>query len=104
MAGSQNIIIEGDNQIIINALLGVTPSPWKISTVINDVRVLLQHNNRTQFQVRNIFREANMAADWLCKYGHFHQIMTEDSGALHRELQKIIWEDRAGRAFVRKSA
>jgi len=49
MVGFHNIIIEGDNQIIINPLLGVISSPWKISTVINDVRFLLQHNNRTQF-------------------------------------------------------
>jgi len=86
MAGYHNIIIVGDNQIIINALLGVISSPRKISTVINDVKFLLQHNNRTQFQVRHIFREANMASDWLSKSGHFHQLMTEDSGPLHREL------------------
>jgi len=50
MVGFHNIIIEGDNQIIINALLGVISSPWKISTVINDVRFLLQYNNRTSFK------------------------------------------------------
>jgi len=103
VAGCKDIIVEGDNQMIINALLGAISSPWQISNVLRDVRLLLQYSNRTQFQVRHIFRKANMAADWLFKSGHIHQIDTAKLGSLHRELQKIIWEDMTGRTFVKKT-
>jgi len=39
-AGYKDIIIEGDNQMIIKALLGFASIPWKISNVIRDVLFL----------------------------------------------------------------
>ena len=104
MASYKDIIVEGDNQMIINALLGTISTPWKISNVIRDVRFLLQSSNNDKFQVQHIYREANMAADWLSKSGHIHPFVTTTPESLPRELQKIVWEDMTGRAFVRKAA
>ena len=81
-ASYKDIIIKGDNLIIIKVVLGLTSIPWKILNVIRDVRFLLDQT--TQVEVRHIFREANKAADWLSKYGHIHQIIIEDSSSLRR--------------------
>jgi len=67
VAGYKDIIVEGDNQLIINALLGTISTPWQISNVLRDVRFLLQSSNNDQFQIQHIYREANMAVDWLSK-------------------------------------
>jgi len=61
VAGYKDIIVEGDNQMIINALLGTISTPWQISNALKDVRFLLKFSN--QFQVQHIYREANMATD-----------------------------------------
>jgi len=45
-----------------------------------------------------------MAADWLSKSGLLHQFVTARPGSLPRELQKTVWEDMTGRAFMRKAA
>ena len=63
VAGYKDIIVEGDNQLIINALLGTISTTWQISNGLRDVRFLLQSSNNDQFQVQHIFREANMTAD-----------------------------------------
>jgi len=100
-AGYTNIIIEGDNQAIFKALSGSAPIPWRIANIIRDVRFML--SQCPHVEMRHIFREANMAADWLAKYGHTHQIIIEDSNSLHQELRKVVWDDMTGRVFVRKN-
>jgi len=37
-AGYKKLIIEGDNLVIIRALLGTTSTPWQITNILNDVR------------------------------------------------------------------
>jgi len=36
--GFKNLVIEGDNQVIIKELLGTTSTAWQISNIIRDVR------------------------------------------------------------------
>jgi len=43
-----------------------------------------------------------MAVDWLPKYGRLNQIRVEATMCLNAELQKIVWDDVTGWAFVRK--
>jgi len=64
-AGFSKLYIEGDNLIVIQALTGKSIVPWKIGTIIDDIRRWLQQ--ATQFWVTHIFWEVNMAADWLSK-------------------------------------
>ena len=100
--GYKNLIIEGDNQVIIKATSGTLSILWQISNIIRDIRYWLDQSNHVE--VSHIFREANMAADWLSKYGHTNQITAEAISSLHRKLQKIVCGDVTGRAFVRKGA
>ena len=57
-----------DNMIIIGALQGKTKTPWQICNVIWYIQVLLRHEDNVS--IHHIYREANMAADWLSKFGH----------------------------------
>jgi len=52
----KDIIVQGDNKMIINALLGAISSPWQISNVLRDISLLLQYSNNNQFQARHIFQ------------------------------------------------
>ena len=40
VAGYNDIIVEGDNQLLINAFLGKTSTPWQILNVLRDVKFL----------------------------------------------------------------
>ena len=67
-AGFKNLIIKGDNQVIINMLSSTGSAPWQISNIIKDVRYWLDQSN--QVEVRHAYGETNMVVDWLSKYGH----------------------------------
>ena len=56
-AGYQNIIIEGDNNTVIQALQGIYHVPWKIATILEDVKLWLTTTNCTI--IRHIVWEAN---------------------------------------------
>ena len=57
------ISIEGDNLIVIQALKGKCKVPWQITHIIDNNKSSL--HQITQVSIPHIFREANMAADWL---------------------------------------
>lgn len=61
--GIMNLIVEGDNLLVINAVQKLWKSPWKIDHIIKDVQALLHHFSEITF--RHIYREGNRAADWI---------------------------------------
>ena len=67
-AGYQNMISEGDNNTIIQALQGIFHVPWKITRILEDVGLWLTMINCTI--INYIFREANQATNQLAKTGH----------------------------------
>ncbi|XP_021740114.1 uncharacterized protein LOC110706504 [Chenopodium quinoa] len=64
----KNIIIEGDNLLVINSVNGIWSTPWQIDHIIQDICSLL--SNFDNWSIRHIFREANQAADWIANVGH----------------------------------
>jgi len=66
-AGFNNIHIEGDNKILIQAVQGRIQPPWEIQVLVQDILYYLQNYNHVI--VHHIFREGNRAADWLAKLG-----------------------------------
>ena len=60
-AGFNNIAIEGDNKIVIEALKGKISIPWQIANIIEDIHIWQIQS--IQLNVTHIFREANIAAD-----------------------------------------
>ena len=67
-AGYRRLHIEGDNLVVIEALKGISATLWQLKHIIQDVQDMLNQVEMTT--INHIFREANMAADWLSKYDH----------------------------------
>ena len=99
-AGFTNIIIEGDNKTVIQALKGMVHVPWKISTIIEDIHAWQTHG--IQLTITHVFREANMAADWLSKFGHSITASFSSDMCFSPFLSVILAEDVVGRTLVRR--
>jgi len=103
-AGFRHLEVEGDNQIVIKAVLKLIPAPWQIAPFIEDIWNLLSHCTHTSF--RHIFREGNLAADWMAKYGTFIRCHSLSLFTLppSRDLLLILVDDNLGRTLVRRAA
>ena len=65
--GLSRVIIEGDSQIILNAVRKrVTPN-WVVNSKLSEVLMLLDRIE--DIQIRHIFQEGNQKADWLANKG-----------------------------------
>ena len=62
----KQIAIEGDNNIVNQALKGHIQVPWQILNIIKDIHIW--QTQGTHLLINHIFREANTAADWLSKF------------------------------------
>jgi len=94
--------IEGDNLIIIGALKREIEIPWQIQNVIKDIHVMISQAG--QVKIRHIYREANMAANWLSKYGHSITGKLEATECFNIDLRNIVRNDMIGRTLVRRGA
>ncbi|XP_010670392.2 uncharacterized protein LOC104887460 [Beta vulgaris subsp. vulgaris] len=66
--GITNLMVEGDNLAVINAIKQVWKIPWTIHTIIVDT--VKDLGLFEDMQVSHVFREANAAADWMAHRGH----------------------------------
>jgi len=100
-AGYHHIEIEGDNQVVLNAIQGRITPPWQISTLIADIKNLAAGCEEISF--KHVYREANMAADWVAKYGCVIRSpsLTCFSSSPSREFLFILIDDNLGRSLVR---
>ena len=100
-AGYRCIAVESDNQVVISAIQARIKPPWQIATTIEDIRNLSKECEDISFT--HIYREGNMAADWIAKYGS--SIRTTSLTLFHhppsRELQCILTDDYLGRSLAR---
>ena len=95
------ISIEGDNLVVIQVLKGAIKSPWQIAYILEDVRACLNQDIRVL--INHTFREVNMAADWLSKFG---QSITDTfimDFFFSPALRQIIADDCIGRTLVKRS-
>ena len=65
--GIKHLLIEGDNATVIQALRGEISTPWTIAAINKDVNKFL--STMTSVSISHVYREANIAADWLSKTG-----------------------------------
>jgi len=63
--GINRFLIEGDNATVIRTLRGEVLTQWEIAAIIKDVKKFL--SNMTFVSISHVYREANMAADWISK-------------------------------------
>jgi len=101
-AGYTSFDIEGDNALVIAAVKNDGGLPWRITTVISDIRhLLLQAPSAT---LTHVYREANLAADWLSKFGHTSTGIWADIDFFNVDFRAIVNDDRIGRSLVRRAA
>jgi len=67
---------------------------------MQDIHALTQQAEHVQF--RHIYREANMSADWLSKFGHSIADTCSSTECGRIGLRAIIQDDRIGRTLVRR--
>ncbi|XP_056690230.1 uncharacterized protein [Spinacia oleracea] len=97
-----NLLIEGDNLLIINAVKGVWSTPWKISNIISDIKHLL--TLFTTWDIKHIFREANSAADWIANVGHLIVGNMYIDPTNSQRLATILCNDYSGVTLVRRGS
>jgi len=101
-AGFKKVLIEGDNSIVIQSLQGRVKVPWQIEGLLSDVSYYL-----TQLEyvsINHVFREANVAADWLSKAGHSFPTPKIWCHPPSLEFQDILFSDVMGRSLERRGA
>jgi len=103
-AGHYRLEVEGDNQIVIHAVQNHILPPWQIAPIIEDIWNMIPSCESIAFS--HIYREGNLAADWMAKYGcllRSHYISYFPSPP-SREFLYILADDNLGRTLVRRAA
>ena len=102
-AGFRCLEVEGDNQIVIKAVQKELQAPWQIAPIIEDIWNLIADCEEVLF--RHIYREGNMAADWMAKYGctmRSHSLISFYSPPC-RPFLGLLVDDNLGRTLVRRA-
>ena len=99
-ASFNNVAIEGDNKIVIEALKRKIPIPWQIANVIEDIHIWQIQG--IQLKVTHIFREVNMAADWLSKFEHSITASFSSDIFFSPYLRVILANDIVGRTLMKR--
>lgn len=89
--GVKNLIIEGDNISVIQAIKRVWKIPWSIYALVTDAEIDLQKLD--SYIIQHVFREANFAADWMAHHGHLTSNMCYYFTSLDNSFSQIIRKD-----------
>ena len=87
---------------MIGALKRVIEVSWQIKNVMQDLQALIEQAEHVQ--VAYIYREANVATDWLSKFGDYiaDKWLSTEYDSL--DLRAIVQDDRIGHTLVRRCA
>ena len=85
---------------MIKALKGDAQVPWHISNIIRDIQLWLSKDIQAEYS--HIFREANMAADWLAKFGQSITSVFTTDYCFSPHLGQIVADDIVWRTLVRR--
>ena len=102
-AGYRKIQVEGDNQLVIKAIQNQIHTPWQIATLLEDIRNMIINCEDISFT--HIYREGNMAADWMAKYGcvlRCNSLSTFSSPPC-RDFLYLLVDDNLGRTLERRT-
>jgi len=102
-AGFRRLEVEGDNQIVIKAVQKQIQVPWQIAPILQDIWNMIGCCETVLF--RHIYREGNMAADWVAKYGcsiRGHSL-TCFSSPPSRQFLFVLVDDNLGRTLARRA-
>ena len=102
-AGYRKIQVEGDNQIVIQAVQKQTHIPWQIAPILQDIWNLLSSCASVSFQ--HTYREGNMAADWMAKFGCSlrYPSLSIFTSPPCRDFLYLLIDDNLGRTLARRA-
>jgi len=102
--GCRHLIVEGDNKVVIQAIQGQIHIPWQIQPLIRDIHNMIPPYVHCLFQ--HTYREGNMTADWVAKYGCDIQKTSifSFSYPFHKDFLSILIYDYLGRTLERRAA
>ena len=95
------IHIEGDNQIVIQVVKGGIHTPWMIQMLVLDIKAMLQFF--TSASISHVFREGNLAANWIAKRGVLLKNDITFFTSPSSEFTCILRNNYAGRTFERRA-
>jgi len=101
-AGFRRLEVEGDNQIVIKAVQKQIQVPWQIAPILEDIWNMTTCCESVLF--KHTYREGNMAADWVAKYGCV--VRSYSLGLFFsppsRQFLHLLVDDNLGRTLARK--
>jgi len=102
-AGFRRIEVEGDNQIVLKAVQKQIHTPWQIAPILKDIWNMISSCELISF--RHIYREGNMAANWMAKYGCSLRCYSLSifSYPPCREFLFLLIDNNLGRTLVRRT-
>ena len=86
--------------MVIKAIQGISHTPWKIQTLVQDVSGYLK--TMDQATISYIYREANMTADYLANMGHVTSAFKTWECPPTTDLRVIMYADMMGHTLVRR--
>ena len=101
-AGFSRLEVEGDNQIVIQAVQKQIQVPWQIAPILEDIWNMITCCESVLF--KHTYREGNMAVDWMAKYGCV--VKSHSLGLFFsppsRQFLHLLVDDNLGRTLARK--
>jgi len=94
------LIIEGYNKVVIQALDRAIQIPWSIQCIIKNI--LNWRDQGVTFTIKHILREPNMAADWFSKFCHSLVGSFSIDLCFSLDLRVIFGDDVVGRTLMRR--
>lgn len=85
--GCPQPIIENDNELVVNACLGLT-SPWEIGTVIDDIGEVPSEAGK--FLFRKIDRRSTLVAHWVASRASKNILLVNWVATHPEELQSLV--------------
>ena len=101
--GYSRLEVEGDNQIVIKAVQKQIQAPWQILPILEDIWNLITGCEAVLF--RHVYREGNVAADWMAKHGCIHRChsLISFSSPPCRQFLFLLVDDNLGRTLARRA-
>jgi len=100
-AGMMYLHIEGDNRMVIQFVKGEIHIPWRIQMLVHDIQTML--SSFTSLTIQHVFREGNIAANWIAKLGVVLKTDLNFSHSPSPKVSCIINVDYLGRTLARRA-
>nr|CAD1844695.1 unnamed protein product [Ananas comosus var. bracteatus] len=100
--GISKAIVEIDSQNLFSYVSSQIEPPWRLQNIIDRCTSLAKHLQQCIFV--KIYREANRAADYLASHAlnSRSKLVFDPTSDLPIDFVRILFEDSAGRVFLRK--